>query len=185
MDNLCITRVSCGALKQPTDPPEDEAKKRARDVSRALFCRQRALAGSNLTCHRFSLRDDGGEDDASYDRLYDDPWDAFSCGVNRAREPPKTFCRIKKNNTLPRKTTEFRASKAQNASTGAVACSTVRCGGQGSGDRFEYLVIVCCRGLWVHRAHRCSGQLRGSHRALRRIHLAQVLRREKLTKDCS
>lgn len=96
MDNLCITRVSCGALKQPTDPPEDEAKKRARDVSRALFCRQRALAGSNLTCHRFSLRDDGGEDDASYDRLYDDPWDAFSCGVNRAREPPKTFCRIKK-----------------------------------------------------------------------------------------
>lgn len=57
---------------------------------------RKPLSGPDLTCHRFSQHDDGGEDDASYDRLYDDPWDAFSCGVNRAREPPKTFCRIKK-----------------------------------------------------------------------------------------
>jgi len=185
VDNLCITRVSCGALKQPTDPPEDEAKKRARDVSRALFCRQRALAGSNLTCHRFSLRDDGGEDDASYDRLYDDPWDAFSCGVNRAREPPKTFCRIKKTILFLGKQLNFERQKPKMPAPELWRVAQSGAGGKGSGDRFEYLVIVCCRGLWVHRAHRCSGQLRGSHRALRRIHLAQVLRREKLTKDCS
>jgi hypothetical protein len=81
-------------------------QKKARDVSQTFLvvfiasegghCRPPSRGNSKLTCHRFSQRDDGGEDDASCDRLYDDPWDAFSYGVNRALEPPKTiFAKIK------------------------------------------------------------------------------------------
>lgn len=44
-----------------------------------------------ITYRRFSLRDGGGEDDASCDQPYDDLWDAFFCGVNRALEPPDNF----------------------------------------------------------------------------------------------
>jgi hypothetical protein len=58
------------------------------------------LAASHLTCHPFSQHDGDGEDDASYDPPYDDLWDAFFYGVNRAQGPPQNILQKIKNTSF-------------------------------------------------------------------------------------
>jgi hypothetical protein len=118
VDNLWITAAECQSIVQHSESEKQSQgsikrashrswiQKKAWDVSQTFLVvciaseaaqdRANCRRNSKLTCHRFSRRDDGGEDDASCDRLYDDPWDAFSYGVNRALEPPKSiFAKIK------------------------------------------------------------------------------------------
>lgn len=95
VDNLCITFSHCVVLRQLAELPRHRKKKSSGRLPNSFSSLCAAQGGQSrpvrlkLTCHRFSLHDDGAEDDASYDRLYGDPLDAFFYGVNRAQEPPQ------------------------------------------------------------------------------------------------